>query len=71
MERSSLSKNIFLSTFCDYRQNSIALRTEAAQAVGKVSISLSDDDNSLAGSSIDMMTFVGHKFGARKSIGCL
>ena len=48
------------------RTRNILFHTDAAQAVGKVSI---DVDKSLGGA--DMVTIVGHKFGAPKGIAAL
>lgn len=54
-----------IAPYC--RQRGILFHTDAAQAVGKVSIAL--DDNGISDS--DMVTIVGHKFGAPKGIACL
>ncbi len=50
------------------REKSILFHTDAAQAVGKVSIGLNDKG---IGEAVDMVTIVGHKFGAPKGIACL
>lgn len=50
------------------KMNSILFHTDAAQAVGKVSVAL---DETGIGDGVDMITIVGHKFGAPKGIGCL
>lgn len=52
----------------DCHQRGILFHTDAAQAVGKVSIAL--DERGIS-SSVDMVTIVGHKFGAPKGIACL
>ncbi|GFH49830.1 hypothetical protein CTEN210_06306 [Chaetoceros tenuissimus] len=48
----------------------ILFHTDAAQAVGKVSLAMDECEVGL-GSHVDMVTIVGHKFGAPKGIGCL
>lgn len=48
----------------------ILFHTDAAQAVGKVSLAM-DECGVGIGSHVDMVTIVGHKFGAPKGIGCL
>jgi cysteine sulfinate desulfinase/cysteine desulfurase-like protein len=55
-----------VSQYC--RTHSILFHTDAAQAVGKVSIAL---DETGIGDCVDMITIVGHKFGAPKGIACL
>ena len=50
------------------RAHNILFHTDAAQAVGKVSIAL---DETGIGACVDMITIVGHKFGAPKGIACL
>lgn len=50
------------------REKSILFHTDAAQAVGKVSIAL---DETGISDCVDMITIVGHKFGAPKGIACL
>ncbi len=50
------------------KNHNILFHTDAAQAVGKVSISL---DETGIGDGVDMITIVGHKFGAPKGIACL
>jgi len=50
------------------RAHNILFHTDAAQAVGKVSIAL---DETGIGDCVDMITIVGHKFGAPKGIACL
>jgi cysteine desulfurase len=52
-----------VSRYC--RQHGILFATDAAQAVGKVSVTLTDLGDP------DMVTIVGHKFGAPKGIACL
>jgi len=47
------------------RTKSILFHTDAAQAVGKVSVTIDELGNP------DMITIVGHKFGAPKGIACL
>lgn len=48
----------------------ILFHTDAAQAVGKVSLAMDEGEVGI-GSHVDMVTIVGHKFGAPKGIGCL
>ncbi len=55
-----------IAPYC--RKRGILFHTDAAQAVGKVSITL---DNKGISSDVDMVTIVGHKFGAPKGIACL
>ena len=55
-----------VSAYC--KERSILFHTDAAQAVGKVAISLDEDG---IGDGVDMLTIVGHKFGAPKGIACL
>jgi len=50
------------------RMHNILFHTDAAQAVGKVSIAL---DETGISDCVDMITIVGHKFGAPKGIACL
>lgn len=50
------------------RKHGILFHTDAAQAVGKVSVAL---DETGIGDCVDMVTIVGHKFGAPKGIACL
>jgi cysteine desulfurase len=50
------------------RKHGILFHTDAAQAVGKISVAL---DETGIGDCVDMMTIVGHKFGAPKGIACL
>jgi cysteine desulfurase len=52
-----------VSRYC--RQHGILFATDAAQAVGKVSVTLADLGDP------DMVTIVGHKFGAPKGVACL
>lgn len=54
-----------IAPYC--RKRGILFHTDAAQAVGKVSLAL--DDKGI--SDVDMVTIVGHKFGAPKGIACL
>jgi len=60
-----------VAQFC--RQHDILFHTDAAQAVGKVSISIEPPTRDEIGGvgDCDMMTIVGHKFGAPKGIACL
>lgn len=58
-----------VSSYC--RQHGVLFHTDAAQAVGKVSVALEDDDDDGIGSNVDMITIVGHKFGAPKGVACL
>lgn len=54
------------------RKHGILFHTDAAQAVGKVSISLEDDaEHGGIGSNVDMLTIVGHKIGAPKGVAAL
>jgi len=55
-----------IAPFC--RKHGILFHTDAAQAVGKVSIAL---DAKGISPDVDMVTIVGHKFGAPKGIACL
>ena len=77
-ESGSLQPVKEISKYCQERN--ILFHTDAAQAVGKVSISLNDDNddddndnvNNVGGiGNVDMLTIVGHKFGAPKGIACL
>lgn len=71
-ESGSLQPVKEVSAYC--RQRGILFHTDAAQAVGKVSISMEEEeeeDGQGVGSNVDMMTIVGHKFGAPKGIACL
>ena len=54
-----------IAPYC--RQHGILFHTDAAQAVGKVSVTL--DEKGIT--DVDMVTIVGHKFGAPKGIACL
>jgi len=62
-----------VSTHC--RKHGILFHTDAAQAAGKVSLSLEDDDENNGGggigSGVDMVTIVGHKMGAPKGVAAL
>lgn len=60
-----------VAAFC--RQHSILFHTDAAQAVGKVSVSIETPVSGEVGGigDCDMITIVGHKFGAPKGIACL
>ena len=55
------------------RQHDILFHTDAAQAVGKVSISIEPQVKGEIGGigDCDMVTIVGHKFGSPKGIACL
>ena len=55
-----------VSDYC--KMNDILFHTDAAQAVGKVSVAL---DATGIGDGVDMITIVGHKFGAPKGVACL
>lgn len=57
-----------VSFYC--RQHGVLFHTDAAQAVGKVSVALEDTVNGI-GPNVDMITIVGHKFGAPKGVACL
>lgn len=57
-----------VSYYC--RQHGVLFHTDAAQAVGKVSVALEENDNGI-GPNVDMITIVGHKFGAPKGVACL
>jgi cysteine desulfurase len=60
-----------VANFC--RQHEILFHTDAAQAVGKVSVSIEPVVEGEIGGigDCDMVTIVGHKFGAPKGIACL
>ncbi len=54
-----------IAPYC--RKRGILFHTDAAQAVGKVSITLDE----MGISDVDMVTIVAHKFGGPKGIACL
>ena len=60
-----------VAQFC--RQHDILFHTDAAQAVGKISISIEPPISEEMGGigDCDMVTIVGHKFGSPKGIACL
>mmetsp|Transcript_913 Transcript_913/g.1581 ORF Transcript_913/g.1581 Transcript_913/m.1581 type:complete len:494 (-) Transcript_913:255-1736(-) len=55
-----------VSEYC--KKHGILFHTDAAQAIGKVSVAM---DETGIGDCVDMITIVGHKFGAPKGIACL
>jgi len=66
-ESGSLQPVKKIAHYC--RSKAILFHTDAAQAVGKVNVAL--DESGIGSDCIDMITIVGHKFGAPKGVACL